>query len=193
MPPELVKLRVPPERGLHETSASSCVFVLRRRAFHLKDNVNAATAHIHCGLVRVVALVAAGLFACFFRPTVSLQRALKNSAMHRLRRYADLEGVVASAVFRWRRFPLVWGDGLARGGVGDVGRTTGSCKHASGGRLARRSPGGPVSRVFVLGRAVRHCTKLLCGKRCGNWPAVFRFNHPCSSLVSDRGKGKPYW
>ena len=55
---------VPPERGLHEPSASSYVFVLRRRAFHIHDKVKAATAHRHCGLVRAVACFRLAYTAC---------------------------------------------------------------------------------------------------------------------------------
>jgi len=51
------------ERGLvlHEPLASSCVLAPRRRVSPHSDKVNAAAAHIHCGLVRAVVVLVAGL------------------------------------------------------------------------------------------------------------------------------------
>ena len=57
-----------------------------------------------------------------------------------------------------------------------VGQQVPASMPGAGGSLdGLGCPGWPVSRLSVFGRAVRHCTMLLCGKRCGNWPAVFRF------------------
>ena len=51
------------ERGLvlHEPLASSCVLAPRRRVSPHSDKVNAAAAHIHCGLVRAAVVLVAGL------------------------------------------------------------------------------------------------------------------------------------
>ena len=50
-----------PERDVHEPLASSCVLAPRRRVSPHSDKVNAAAAHIHCGLVRAAVVLVAGL------------------------------------------------------------------------------------------------------------------------------------
>ena len=60
------------ERGLvlHEPLASSCVLAPRRRVPPHSDKVKAATAHIHCGLVRAAVVLVAGLLCSSLRRTI---------------------------------------------------------------------------------------------------------------------------